>query len=183
MPRLRQFALAFVTCLLLFSFTGSAWSASKTELDARIRSSFQALYSDSPAARELVTKAVGVLIFPRIYKAGAGFGGKFGEGALMINDAPVQYYRVTSGSFGFQLGLQARAEALLFMTSESLRAFREGDGWEAGLDGSVAIVQFGVGDSIDTHSGRDPIIGFVYGNKGLMYDLSIEGTKYWKIVK
>ena len=47
----------------------------------------------------------------------------------------------------------------------------------------MAIVQFGVGDSIDTHSGRDPIIGFVYGNKGLMYDLSIEGTKYWKIVK
>ena len=183
MFRLRRFVLVLATCQFLLCCTGSAWAASKLELDARIRSSFDALYSDAPAARELAAKAVAILIFPRVYKAGAGFGGKFGEGALLIDGAAVQYYRVTSGSIGFQLGLQRRAEVLLFMTSEALRAFRESDGWEAGLDGSVALIQFGVGERIDTHSGRDPIIGFVYGNKGLMYDLSLEGTKYWKIVK
>ena len=101
----------------------------------------------------------------------------------MVNQQPVQYYRVTSASFGFQLGAQAKTEIVMFMTDNALKEFRQSDGWEAGLDGSVAIVQFGVGKKIDTHTIQDPIIGFVFGNKGLMYDLSLEGSKFWKIQK
>ncbi len=171
------------TCLLILPLPGSAWSASKIEIDARVKGAMQKLYIDAPEARELAGKAAGILVFPRVYKAGFGFGGKFGEGALLINGATAQYYRVASGSIGFQVGVQSRSEVLMFMTAQSLRAFRESDGWEAGVDGSVAIIQFGVGDSIDTHSGQDPIVGFIFRNKGLMYDLSLEGTKYWRTQK
>ena len=171
------------TCLLLLAIPGNAWPASKAEVDARVKSAMQKLYIDSPEARELAAKAAGILVFPRVYKVGFGFGGKFGEGALLINKATAQYYRVASGSIGFQVGAKARSEVLMFMTATALQAFRQSDGWEAGVDGSVAIVQFGVGESIDTHSGQDPIIGFVFGNKGLMYDLSLEGTKYWQTQK
>ncbi len=167
----------------LLTLSGSAWTASKDEIDARIRAAMTDLYDRSPAAQELANKAAGVLVFPRAYKAGLGFGGKVGEGALLINGAAVQYYRVTAGSFGFQLGAQARSEVLMFMTGDALRSFRESKGWEAGVDGSVALIEFGVGDSVNTNSGREPIIGFVFGNKGLMYDLSLEGSKYWRINK
>ena len=174
-------------CLLALTFTltlpSSAWTASKTEIDARVRAAMTNLYERSPAARELANKAAGVLVFPRAYKVGIGFGGKLGEGALLINGAPIQYYRLTAGSFGFQLGAQARAEVLMFMTTEALQTFRESQGWEAGVDGSVALIEFGVGESVNTNSGRDPVIGFIFGNKGLMYDLSLEGTKYWRIAK
>ncbi len=171
--------LAAAVCLL--SLSGSTWAASKQEIDARVRAAMTDLYERAPAARELANKASGVLVFPRTYKVGLGFGGKLGEGALLVNGIPVQYYRVTAGSFGLQLGAQARAEVLMFMTSDVLEQFRTSQGWEAGVDGSVALIEFGVGDSINTNSGREPIVGFVYGNKGLMYDLSLEGSKYWRI--
>lgn len=180
MPRLNIYPLL---ALLVLGLAGSAWSASKIEIDARVKSAITALYAEEPAARELAGKASGLLVFPRVYKLGAGLGGEYGEGALMVNQQPVQYYRVTSASFGFQLGAQAKTEIVMFMTDNALKEFRQSDGWEAGLDGSVAIVQFGVGKKIDTHTIQDPIIGFVFGNKGLMYDLSLEGSKFWKIQK
>ena len=175
--------LRFAAALCLLSLSSSTWAGSKQEIDARVRAAMTDLYERAPAARELANKASGVLVFPRTYKVGLGFGGKLGEGALLINGAPVQYYRVTAGSFGLQLGAQARAEVLMFMTSDVLEQFRTSQGWEAGVDGSVALIEFGVGDSINTNSGREPIVGFVYGNKGLMYDLSLEGSKYWRINK
>lgn len=169
--------------IALLGLTSSSWAASKTEIDAQVRAAITELYKRQPAAQELANKAAGVLVFPQAIKVGLGFGGKVGEGALLVNGLPVQYYRLTAGSFGFQLGAQARSEVLMFMTEGALQNFRNSQGWEAGVDGSVALIEFGVGDSVNTNSARDPIIGFVYGNKGLMYDLSLEGTKYWRISK
>jgi lipid-binding SYLF domain-containing protein len=180
---LLRLSVLFVTTLFSVNVSVNAFAASKTELDARVRTAMTDLYERAPEARELANKAAGVLVFPRAIKVGLGFGGKVGEGVLLVNGIPVQYYRLTAGSFGFQLGAQARAEVLMFMTQDALQNFRQSQGWEAGVDGSVALIEFGVGDSVNTNSGRDPIIGFVYGNKGLMYDLSLEGTKYWRINK
>ncbi len=69
------------------------------------------------------------------------------------------------------------------MQEDALRKFRASQGWEAGVDGSVALIELGVGGSIDTTNIRDPIVGFVFGNKGLMYNLTLEGSKYTKIVR
>ena len=89
--------------LLVIGLSGSTWGASKVEIDARTTAALEALYSAEPAARELAGKASGMLVFPRVYKLGAGLGGEYGEGALLIDQQPVQYYRVTAASFGFQL--------------------------------------------------------------------------------
>ena len=161
----------------------TVWSASKVELDARVRAAVNTMYTEVPASRELSQKAAGMLVFPRIIKGGIGIGGELGEGALLINNTTVQYYRLTALSFGFQLGGQGKTEVLMFMTAAALQEFRDSEGWEAGVDGSIAVLEFGVGKEIDTHNMRDPIIGFVFNNKGLMYDLSLEGSKFWKIKK
>ena len=171
-------------CLCLFALVNTpAQAASKLELDARVQEALNTLYERQSAARALGDKAAGILVFPRIIKGGFGVGGEVGEGALLVNGSTQGYYRVTSLSLGFQIGGQAKTEILMFMTEDALRRFIESDGWEAGVDGSVAVVEFGVGRAIDTNSIQDPIIAFLFGNKGLMYNLSLEGSKFWRISK
>ena len=69
------------------------------------------------------------------------------------------------------------------MQDDALKKFRTSSGWEAGVDGSVTLVNVGAAGKIDTATIKDPIVGFVFGNKGLMADLSITGSKYTKIVR
>ena len=158
-------------------------AASKVELDARVQATLERLQEHESATVELLRKASGILVFPRVIKAGFGLGGSTGEGSLLVNYQPVQYYRTTSLSIGFQIGGQASSEVVLFMTEQALERFRQSDGWEAGVDGSIALITVGVGGDIDTHNVQSPIIGFIFGNQGLMYELSFEGSKYWRIDK
>lgn len=169
--------------LLAISIAPTARSASKVELDARVSATLERLQEHEKATVELMQKASGILVFPRVLKAGFGLGGSTGEGSLLVNYQPVQYYRTTSLSIGLQIGGQASSEVVLFMTNDALERFRESDGWEAGVDGSIALITVGVAGDIDTHNLQSPIIGFIFGNKGLMYELSFEGSKFWKINK
>ncbi|HZA66135.1 MAG TPA: YSC84-related protein, partial [Geminicoccaceae bacterium] len=72
---------------------------------------------------------------------------------------------------------------LLFMTQEALDRFRGSDGWEIGVHGSVTVVKVGVAGEIDTTTISDPVIGFVFGEEGLMANLSLEGAKITKLDK
>ena len=177
-----RLSLALFTLVLLL-LAAPSQAASKLEIDTRVQATLEKLYEKQPAAKSLASRSAGMLVFPTIIKGGLGVGGEIGEGSLLINGEPQQYYRVTALSFGFQAGGQAKSEVIMFMTPEAMRGFRDSDGWEAGVDGSIAIVEFGIGKEIDTHSIKYSIIGFVSSNKGLMYDLSLEGTKFWKINK
>ena len=172
-------AIALLVLLLLPS---ASFAASKTELDARIRATLQEL-NQVQAGRELASKSVGMLVFPTTVKAGVGLGAEYGEGALIVNGEIEQYYRVTSVPFGLQLGGQSRTQVVMFMTPGALQGFRASNGWEAGVDGSIAVIEYGVGRQVDTNSIKDPIIGFMFDNQGLMYDLSLVGTKFWKANK
>jgi len=132
-------------------------------------------------AEVFLNQAAGYLVFPKVYKAGIGVGGETGEGVLRVGGAPVGYYRVAAGSVGFQLGAQAKSIVIVFMTREALDRFRKSDGWRVGVDGSVALIDIGAGKTIDSDNVRDPVVGFIYGSKGLMYNLTFEGTKFTKI--
>lgn len=167
--------------ILLFSTAGSGDAASALEIDAKAEATLKTFYSKIDAARELTDEASGVLIFPEVYKAGFGIGGQYGEGVLRISGQSSAYYSTASASIGFQLGAQKRSIILLFMTRQALQQFRQSKGWEIGVDGSVALIEFGVGKEFDSTNIKEPVIGFVFGNKGLMYNLSLEGTKISRI--
>lgn len=126
-------------------------------------------------------QAAGYLIFPRVLKAGIGVGGETGEGVLRVGGSPVAYYRIAAGSVGLQFGAQAKSIVIVFMTRDALTRFRNSEGWRVGVDGSVALIDIGAGKTIDSDNVRDPIVGFIYGSKGLMYNLTLEGTKFTKI--
>jgi len=134
-------------------------------------------------AEIFLNQAAGYLVFPRVIKAGAGVGGESGEGVLRVGGSTVGYYRTTSGSIGFQFGAQAKSIVIAFMTREALDRFRNSEGWRVGVDGSVALIDVGVGKTIDSDNVRDPVVGFIYGSKGLMYNLTLEGTKFTKLDK
>ena len=87
----------------------------------------------------------------------------------------------TTASIGFQLGAQARSVIIIFVTPEALENFRRVYGWKVGVDGSVALITVGIGGSIDTSKIASPIVGFIFDNKGLMYNLTLEGSKITRI--
>jgi len=158
-----------------------ATAASKVEIDTNIEVALEKFYAESAAGKRLAERSKGMLVFPRVVKAGIGIGGEYGEGALMINGSAVDYYNTAGASIGFQLGAQVKSQIILFMTDDALDTFRSSDGWEAGVDGSVAVVEFGAGGEISSNSAQQPIIGFIFSNKGLMYNLTFEGSKMTKI--
>ena len=138
---------------------------------------------DIKGGEEFLKSAKGVLVFPNIIKAGFIVGGAYGEGALRIAGKTVDYYNTVAASWGFLAGAQSVRTIIVFMQEDALKKFRESKGWEAGVDGSVTLVNIGASGTIDTTTIRDPIVGFVFGNKGLMGDLSLTGSKYTKIVR
>jgi lipid-binding SYLF domain-containing protein len=172
--------LAF--CLVL-ALPAAARAASKEELDALVRESVQELYKTSSAAKELGARSAAMLVFPRIYKAGIGIGGEFGEGALLAGSKTSSYYMIASASIGLQLGIQRKSVVIMFMTPDALRKFRDSEGFKIGVDASVAIATLGADGAIDTETMKKPIIGFVFSNQGLMYNLTLEGSKITKIEK
>jgi lipid-binding SYLF domain-containing protein len=161
----------------------SSAAASAVEIDAEVDAALIRFYEEVPVARDLAKKAKGILIFPSVVKAGIGVGGEYGEGALRVGGRSVAYYNTAAASIGFQIGVQSRAEVLMFMTQEALDRFRASDGWEVGVDGSVAVVKVGVAGEIDTNTISDPVIGFVFGEQGLMANLSLEGAKITQLDK
>jgi lipid-binding SYLF domain-containing protein len=135
------------------------------------------------AGKSFLESSKELLVFPKVLKGGAGFGGEWGEGALRIGGKTVDYYSTLQGSFGLQLGEEIKTVVVAFLEEEALKRVRESEGWKAGVDGSVSLVTLGAGGAIDTNNLKDPIVGFVLGQKGLMYNLSFEGTKFTKLDK
>ena len=173
--------LALAAVLAIFAAAPPSKAASAAEIDTGVRATLDRFFMKVGGARELAQKSVGILVFPSIVKAGFGLGGEYGEGALLLKDRTVDYYNTVSASVGFQLGVQERAVIIMFMTESALSQFRRTHGWKVGVDGSVAIVTIGVGGSIDSNKITSPVIGFVLDPKGLMYNLTLEGSKISRI--
>lgn len=169
--------------IFLIAGQGISYAASAVEIDAKVNATLDAFYREVGSGKELIQKSRGVLVFPSVVKAGIGIGGEHGEGALRISGRTVDYYSTTSASIGFQFGVQSKSIVLLFMTGDALSKFRSSEGWKVGVDGSVALIKVGAGGSVDSANIKDPIIGFVFGQKGLMYNLTLEGSKMTKIKK
>ena len=180
-----RFVVLLLLCLLLLALAPlrPAAAASAPEIDAAVAAALEQFQVEVPAARDLTRKAKGILVFPNVIKAGLGIGGAYGEGALRVGGKTVGYYNTVAASIGLQLGAESRAEVILFMTDAALEQFRNSDGWEIGVDGSVALISTGVAGEIDTTTVAEPVIGFIFGVQGLMANLSLEGAKISQLEK
>ncbi len=184
---MRAIKLLFVVFLAVTAVTlqapDTARAASAAAIDADARATLNHYFSSVVNGRELANKAEAILIFPSIVKAGIGIGGEYGEGAMHVRGLTSAYYNIIGASIGFQFGVQTRSVIIMFMTPAALAGFQSRAGFEVGVDGSVALITVGVGGMIDTNNILDPIIGIVFNNKGLMYNLTLEGAKITQIDK
>jgi lipid-binding SYLF domain-containing protein len=164
-------------------FAAAALAASADKLNRESDKALQVFKEEISGADVFLSQAAGYLVFPRVIKAGIGIGGETGEGVLRVGGSTVGYYRTSSGSVGFQLGAQSKSIVIVFLTREALDKFKDSNGWKVGVDGSVALIDVGGGKTIDTDNVRDPVVGFIFGSKGLMYNLTLEGSKFTKLDK
>jgi lipid-binding SYLF domain-containing protein len=171
-----------VTLTILFA-QPAAYANSAGEINIKVDSALQRFKKEVSGGSRFLSNAKGVLVFPDVIKAGFGIGGEYGEGALRVGGKTVAYYNTAAASIGFQLGGQIKTVVIVFLKQSALNKFRQSDGWKVGVDGSVAIVEWGVGEDVNTLDITDPVVGFVFDNKGLMYNLTIEGSKITRIHK
>jgi len=181
---MKYFTKYFILSIFLFITinTPESINAKNTnEIDAAIESALVRFSDEIQGAQGYLDGARGILVIPRMIKAGVVLGMEYGEGALIVDDIKVQYYRAFSTSLGIQLGVGAKDLVILFFDDEAMDNFLYSSGWQAGVDGAVALWNMGAGGSIDTTESQDPIVGFVFGHKGIIAGISLEGTKFTKI--
>jgi len=183
---MRALAPLFATVLatsLVVAAAPAARADDAAEINQKVAASLKEFRANTPPkSQAYLNKAAGILVFPSVVKAGIGVGGEYGEGALLVGGKTVEYYSVAGASIGLQFGAQSRAQIIAFMTPKALADFRKADGWKAGVDGSVALITLGAGGEVMTpDADNQAVLGYVYGAKGLMYNLSFEGQKFTKL--
>ena len=151
------------------------------ELTRESQAALQQLYAAAPLAKELGPKALAILVFPEVSKAGLGIGGQYGEGALLKKETAAAYYKTTGASIGLQAGAQKYAYAMLLMNSKALEQLDNAKGFEVGVGPSVVLVDEGMAKTTTTTTMKDDIYAIVFGQKGLMAGLGIQGNKITKI--
>jgi lipid-binding SYLF domain-containing protein len=171
--------LTLITGIVFFATISNAKTA--LEINSEVNAALSLFPQYVKGGKEFLNVAKGVLVIPNIVKAGLGVGGEYGEGAMRIGGKTVEYYSIAAGSVGFQIGAQKMNLILIFMQDEALRNFRASSGWKAGVDGTVAFVDVGKEKSLDTVNIKDPIVAFLFGQRGLMASAAIEGAKFTKL--
>jgi lipid-binding SYLF domain-containing protein len=176
---LAVFLLVIVVSLPLHT----AFAATAKEINVSVDVALERFSKEVKGASEFLKAAKGVLIIPNVIQAGLIIGGEYGEGALQIGGQTVDYYNIAAASLGYQIGAQRKDVILVFMDESALKKFRNSDNWQAGVDGTVTVMEYGAEGSIDTTKFKQPIVGFVFGQKGLMAGAMIQGSKFTKLKK
>jgi lipid-binding SYLF domain-containing protein len=151
------------------------------ELTSEAKTALQSLTASVPLAKELAPKAEAILVFPKVTKAGLGVGGQYGEGALLKKGTASSYYKTTGASFGLQAGGQQYGYAMFFMNAKALEQLNKANGFEVGVGPSVVLVDEGMAKTTTTNTLKDDVYAFVFGQKGLMAGLGIQGNKITQI--
>jgi lipid-binding SYLF domain-containing protein len=172
---------ASISLLILSLAAAASFAATKAEIDQRVAATLTQFNALNPANVDLAKKASGILVFPKVTKAGVGVAGEFGEGVLQVGGKTVDYYSISSASVGLTLGLANHSEIIMFMTPESLTKFASSAGWSAGADAGVTVMTMSANGEYDSKTQQKPILAFVFAEKGLIGDLSLEGSKITKI--
>jgi lipid-binding SYLF domain-containing protein len=176
--------IAMATITTVAALIGSvALAVDTAALDKQVTATLDKFYAMNDKNKDLVQNAAAVLVFPDITKGGIGVGGEHGDGALQEGGKTVGYYSVSGASIGLTLGLSHHSEVIVFKTPQARDKFVNGGDWSIGADASVAVVKKGAGGAYDTQTMSKPVNAFVFGERGLMGDASLQGAKIRKIAQ
>ncbi|MEM9576834.1 MAG: YSC84-related protein [Pseudomonadota bacterium] len=179
----RGFTLGALAATSALAACGNGVGNSNADvLDARVDATLAQMYRLYPNTTSLAEKASGMLVMPVVTEAGFGFGGAYGQGALRIQGATVDYYSLTEGSWGLQIGAQQYSHVLFFMTDAALTSFRQSPGWAVGADIKYVISDIGDGAAANSVTALTPVLAAVFNRGGLYAGAALEGNKYNRII-
>ena len=164
--------LMLATVALLSTHTASA-----DDLTSQSRAALQQLVAQNPAAAKANRKALAVLVFPDVVKAGFILGAQGGKGILFVHGRPNGRYRTVAASYGLQVGVQKYGYALFLMNQKAVDWVNNTRGWEIGTGPSVVIVDKGMARSFSTDTMHSGIYAFTFDQQGLMAGLGLQGSK------
>jgi lipid-binding SYLF domain-containing protein len=171
--------MAVVMGVAILAAPASAETAA--EINTGVETARDKCAADVPGCETAAEKAQGMLVFPKVTKGAIGVGGSYGEGALIVDDKPEAYYSTAAASIGLQLGGETYSQIIMFTTKEALDSFRSSSGWEVGANAKVAMIDQGKAADVNSIIADNPVVAFVFGQQGLMGDLSVEGAKITKL--
>jgi len=178
---LNTLLFAAVTTLALVGINGAANAATAEDLNKDANQALQILYKSNPAAEAISKKATAILVFPKIIKAGLVFGGSYGEGVLLKDSHPADYYNSVSASWGWQAGAESYGYVVFLMNKKAVAYLGKTKGWEIGVGPTVVVVNDGIARNLSSSTLKDDAYAFIFDQQGLMASLSIEGTKISRI--
>lgn len=173
--------IILLSFLAVFTRAPEAIAASASEIRSEAHAALQELYASVPGTRELGAKAKGILVFPRIVKAGFIVGAQGGDGALFKGGKTTGYYRALAASYGFQAGVEKFGYALFFLSDDSLKYLDRSDGWELGTGPTLVVADQGFQKSFSTTTLQKGVYAFIFDQKGLMGGIGIQGSKITRI--
>jgi lipid-binding SYLF domain-containing protein len=178
------YTLAFMlVAVVTMAGSAPAFAASRAELNSSSRAKLDTLVAKVPAAKALYGKAVAVLVFPSITKAGLVVGGQYGDGVLWRRGKPVAYYNTAGVSYGLQAGAQTFGYAMFFMRESALKALDAAEGFEVGVGPSVVVMDEGMAKTATTTTMKDDVYAFIFSQQGLMAGIGLQGSKITKLDK
>ena len=176
-------ALVLAAVLVLTQGNGVARAASAAGIDADVDAALIKLYEEQPVAKMLADKAVAILVFPNMVKAGFIVGAQYGEGALLKKGRTVGYYNSVAASYGLQAGAQSFGYVLFLMTPSAVHYLNRSGGWEIGVGPSIVVVDEGVARSLTSTTLKSDVYAFIFDQRGLMAGIGLQGSKITKIKK
>jgi lipid-binding SYLF domain-containing protein len=169
------------TLFIMLLFTQSSIAKSAETIEKEVDIAIEKFKKEIEGGEKFLLKVKGYIVFPSVIKGGFIIGAKYGEGALRVNGKTKFYLSMSAASIGLQAGAQEYSMVIAFISENSLKNFYKSNGWEAGIDSSITIAQWGVSKDLSSISFEKPIVAFIYGEKGLMAGVSIAGTKFKRI--
>jgi lipid-binding SYLF domain-containing protein len=171
---------------LIAGLSGCASPAKNTDKQTQVETDVDVALAqfqrEAPSAWPIVENAEGILMCPKVAKAGFVVGVEGGTCAMRIDGKTAEYYRTSSLKAGLLAGIESHALMLTFNTPDALAKFREGNrNWQVGGNISVAVAKKGASGTYDTKTMKDPITAFVFSEAGLMADLSLDGSTFKKL--
>src|SRR5437016_14184831 len=119
-----KYLATLIVAVLLTSGTAFA------SLTSESRAALSQLKSQSPAAAKVSSRALAVLVFPNVVKAGFIFGAQGGKGPLFVHGRPSGCYRTVAGLVWITSGVQKYGYALFFMNQTAVDGINNSHGWE-----------------------------------------------------
>jgi SH3 domain-containing YSC84-like protein 1 len=182
-----RLVLALLSLVTLTPMAARAQTEEQALVD-RATLAVQEMFSNptTQAMVDLMKRARGALICPRVFKASFFFGGQ-GGGCVLVGRSGAEgsnpgapwsspaFYAMGSGSFGFQVGVQDAEMIFIVLTDKGLRALLDSQ-FKFGANAGIAIATIGAGiEGSTTAALRADIVAFSQAS-GVYAGISIDGT-------